>query len=53
MREEQNWHQMLNTWPETKGVIEKSVWKEFAKKNPEAASEYRETVRLLFDRKRA
>jgi len=52
MREEQNWYQMLNTWPETKRVIEKSVWKKFAKKNPEAASEYRETVGLLFDRKR-
>jgi hypothetical protein len=26
MREEQNWYQMLNTWPETKRVIEKSVW---------------------------
>jgi hypothetical protein len=34
MREEQNWYQMLNTWPETKRVIEKSVWKEFAKKIP-------------------
>ena len=28
MREEQNWYQMLNTWPEAKRVIEKSVWKE-------------------------
>ena len=51
MREEENWYQMLNTWPETKRVIEKSVWEKFAKKNPEAAAEYRETVRLLFGKK--
>lgn len=51
MREEQNWYQTLNTWPETKRVIEKSVWEEFAKKCPEAAAEYRETVRLLFGKK--
>jgi len=51
MREEENWYQTLNRWPETKRVIEKDVWERFAKKNPEAAAEYIETVRQLFGKK--
>ena len=51
MREEQNWYERLNTWPETKRIVEKDVWEKFAKTNPEAAAEYLETVRLLFQKR--